>query len=124
MKRRVYVIELEQPFLNWYGELKKLGPICEVEEDNGGVRQIPAKYVQDAETGKPIFEQINYEQRLLTLRKRGLTDEEAKTFLVLLDKVKLTQEDIDAFESEMNEGIPFEGGMSFSEALTALKNDN
>lgn len=124
MERRVYVIELDQPFLNWYGELKTLGAICEVEDDNGGVHQIPAKYVQDAETGKPIFEQINYEQCLLTLTKRGLTDDEAKTFLDLLDKVKLTQEDINAFESEMNEGIPFEGGMSFSEALTALKNDN
>jgi hypothetical protein len=55
------------------------------------------------------------------LVKRGLTEQEAEQFGALLDKVKLSKEDIRAFEEAMEADIPFEGGMSFTEALFGLK---
>jgi len=58
---------------------------------------------------------------LESLTQRGLTETEANIFLDLLKKVKLTDEDLDGFYEEMDSGIPFEGGMGFSEALTGLK---
>mgnify|MGYP003344131537 CR=1 FL=1 len=56
-----------------------------------------------------------------SLLDRGLTEDEAKQFTPLLEKLTPTQEDIDAFYREMEQGIPFEGGMCFTEALTGLK---
>lgn len=58
---------------------------------------------------------------LESLMRRGLTETEANIFLDLLKKVKLTDEDLEGFYTEMENGIPFEGGMGFSEALTGLK---
>lgn len=51
---------------------------------------------------------------------RGLTPDESKIFMGLLDKLKPNETDMKAFEHEMCEGIPFEGGMGFTEALTGL----
>ena len=58
---------------------------------------------------------------LKNLINRGLTPEEANTFLELLNKFKPTKDDIEGFEEEMNNAIPFEGGIGFTEALTGLK---
>jgi hypothetical protein len=58
---------------------------------------------------------------LETLTQRGLTETEANVFLDLLEKIKPTDEDLEGFYTEMENGIPFEGGMGFSEALTGLK---
>ncbi len=60
-------------------------------------------------------------ENIMSLIERGLSEEESKTFLDLLNKIKLTDEDINGFYQEMEEGIPFEGGMGFTEALTGLK---
>ena len=59
--------------------------------------------------------------KIESLKKRGLTDKQIIQFLSILEDLKPTEEDYEAFDSEMEEGIPFEGGMSFTEALTALK---
>ena len=61
------------------------------------------------------------ETNFKSLLDRGLTEDEAKQFTTLLEKLTPTQEDIDAFYREMEQGIPFEGGMCFTEALTGLK---
>lgn len=58
---------------------------------------------------------------LETLTQRGLTETEANVFLDLLEKINPTDEDLEGFYTEMENGIPFEGGMGFSEALTGLK---
>ena len=54
------------------------------------------------------------------LIKRGLNEAEANTLYNLLKKIKLTEGDKAGFNHELEQGIPFEGGMGFSEALTAL----
>jgi hypothetical protein len=64
-----------------------------------------------------IMIELNKQQ----LKERGLSDEQISQFLSILDVLTPTEEDYEAFDSEMNEGIPFEGGMGFTEALTALK---
>lgn len=58
---------------------------------------------------------------LETLTQRGLTETEANAFLDLFEKIKPTNEDLEGFYAEMENIIPFEGGMGFSEALTGLK---
>ena len=67
-----------------------------------------------------IDRQLNdsYKENLIN---RGLSEAEADQFLALLDKVKSTEEDLSGFDHEMSEGIPFEGGMGFTEALTGMK---
>lgn len=55
------------------------------------------------------------------LTDRGLTPLESEIFIELLEKLKATPEDIEAFYTEMEQVIPFEGGMGFTEALTGLK---
>lgn len=60
------------------------------------------------------------ESDLKALQVRGLTESEAQTFIDLLKKIKPTEEDTTAFDTEMEEGVPFEGGMGFTEALTGL----
>ena len=55
------------------------------------------------------------------LEARGLSEAEAEQFMQLLDKVKPTEKDLEGFDKEMAEGVPFEGGMGFTEALTGLK---
>jgi len=62
------------------------------------------------------------EKRLIeSLKLRGLSNEEAETFMSILNKINPTKEDIEGFDIEMGNGIPFEGGMGFTEALTGLK---
>ena len=61
------------------------------------------------------------DNNMIDLIERGLSDEEAKIFLGLLRKISLTKKDYEAFDSVMENDIPFEGGMSFTEALTGLK---
>lgn len=63
--------------------------------------------------------ETNYE--LEALLGGGLTKKEALKIYALLKKVQLAKEDVDYFEKEMNAAIPFEGGMSFSEALIGLR---
>ena len=61
------------------------------------------------------------DNNMIDLIERGLSDEEAKIFLGLLRKISLTKKDYEDFDSVMENDIPFEGGMSFTEALTGLK---
>lgn len=61
---------------------------------------------------------------LKSIQARGLNEIEAKQFMELLDKVQPTEEDTKSFYKEMAEGIPFEGGMGFTEALTGMKISN
>jgi len=61
-----------------------------------------------------------YNSYMKALQERGLSEDEARIFLNLMVKVKPTQKDEEAYTHECNEAIPFEGGMGFTEALTAL----
>lgn len=54
------------------------------------------------------------------LMERGLSKKEANRFMELLHVMIPTKEDTDNFYKEMEEAIPFEGGMGFTEALTGL----
>lgn len=63
----------------------------------------------------------NKEIYVKVLQERGLSKSEAETFMDLLNKINPTKEDFDSFEYEMNQGICFEGGMGFTEALAGLK---
>ena len=59
-----------------------------------------------------------------SLQERNLTLKEAVEFIRLLCKIKPTAEDEESYDTESEEGIPFEGGMGFTEALTALVRAN
>jgi hypothetical protein len=61
------------------------------------------------------------EYNVKALRERGLSADEALAFINLLNKITPTKEDTKGFYTEMDEGIPFEGGMGFTEALTGIK---
>ena len=56
---RVYVIELDQPFENWYGDLLSYYPnsdFAEVETNNEVVKKVRLDLILDADSGKPITE--------------------------------------------------------------------
>lgn len=58
---RVYVIELEQPFINWYGQLKSYYPssnFCEVEDDDGNIHKVGCSEVMDSDNNKNIKDVI------------------------------------------------------------------
>jgi hypothetical protein len=61
------------------------------------------------------------ESNFKALLERGLNQKEAEQFMGLLEKITPTNSDIEGFYEEMEQSIPFEGGMGFVEALTGLK---
>ncbi len=49
---RVYIIELEQPWENWYGDLLTYYPdsnFCEVEDNKGEIQKVSCSHVFDAD---------------------------------------------------------------------------
>ena len=51
----------------------------------------------------------------------GLSEEDAETFISLLDKMNVTEETKEVFERNMYEAdIPYEGGADLYEAVTFL----
>lgn len=51
----------------------------------------------------------------------GLTDKEADQFLALLEKVKPGMEVVQDYYDELESGEPFADGITFIQALAALK---
>jgi len=121
----VYVIELNQPFVNWYGTLKSYNHtknVCVVINDQEEEVEIRFSEAQEAETMQPLKKYLmGYYNQFISLLDRGLNEAEADQFLNLLAKIKPTEADLEGFDVEMESGIPFEGGMGFTEALTGLK---
>ena len=124
----VYVIELEQPWENWFGIWRYFQTIDDisgfyVENNKEELIKVDEKNVYEVDTNLPIIEYINFKSKENCLLEFGLNKEESKVFLSLLDKMKIPKHQYDNFMNEMEEGIPFEGGMCFNEALTGLLYD-
>ena len=60
-----------------------------------------------------------YEANHKYLMVLGLSDEEATAMLVMYKKMVVPEKDENDFYSETEEGMPFEGGMSFTEGVIA-----
>ena len=60
------------------------------------------------------------EDKIKYLIQEGLNINEAIDFISCLTKIKPTQETVEAIEKEWEQGIPFEGGMSFQECIIQL----
>ena len=121
----VYVIENEQPFENWFGIWKYFQTIngvsgFYVENNKGDLILVNKTDVFESDTNLPIMDYIKYLSEEQTLLRFGLSKTECKVFIELLNKMNIPKEDLDNFESEMEEAIPFEGGMCFNEALVGL----
>jgi hypothetical protein len=67
-----------------------------------------------------IEEQVR-DYNLTILKIFGISQEDATIFLDIAEKIKVPEHEQKSFDDEFDEGIPFEGGMMFSEVLTALK---
>ena len=55
------------------------------------------------------------------LTSMGLSPYEAREFIKLAKKINPTEKQQEAFGRELNQAIPFEGGMGFSESVVAMK---
>lgn len=122
----VYVIELEQPFINWTGVWKGFQTINNVsgyyvENSDEDLIMVDAGNVTEVNTNIPILEYIPYIYKKNTLIKYGLNEEESKMFISLLDKMIIPEEDLIAYNDECESDFPFETGMIFFESLINLK---
>ena len=54
------------------------------------------------------------------ISKFGMTEKDASELMFLLGKVSYTKDEADAVVGQLDEAIPFEGGMDFEEALIML----
>lgn len=123
----VYIVSNEQPFENWYGTLKSYDFItnkCVVENNKEQDIELFLHEVQEADTNKPIkdFLLIEMHKRdiISFLVKSNLSIGEAELFYILSCKIRPPKEEIDAFYTEMDNGIPFEGGIGTTEAIVGL----
>lgn len=123
----VYVISNEQPFENWFGILKSYDFItnkCIVENNKEEDIELYLHEVQESDTNKPLkdflLSEIHKQSIISFLNKSNLSINEAELFYTLSCKIKPPKEEIDAFYTEMNNGIPFEGGMGTTEAIVGL----
>ncbi len=80
--------------------------------------------VQESDTNKPLKEflliEIHKQNIISFLTKSNLSIGEAELFYSLSCKIKPPEEEIEAFYTEMDNGIPFEGGMGTIEAIVGL----
>lgn len=115
---RVYIIENEQPYINWYGELVEFGKICKVKNDEENIIDVSFEQVC-TEHGDPIISKLNLDY----LKSIGLTVDEVFTFLNLTFKLKPTDENLESYVNMMNDTdmLPFEGGAMVFEAIILLK---
>jgi hypothetical protein len=127
MEINVYVISNEQPFVNWFGTLKSYDFItnkCIIENNREEDVEVSLSEVQEADTNLPLKEfllkKIHKENVISFLVKSNLSIEEAEIFYSLSCKIKPPIEEIDAFYREMENGIPFEGGIGTTEAIVGL----
>lgn len=123
----VYVIELEQPFINWTGIWKGFQTINNVagyyvENLEENLIKVDIKNVTEVDTNMPILDYVSYIYKKDTLIKYGLNEEESKMFISLLDKMIIPEEDLIAYNDECESDFPFETGMIFFESLISLKN--
>jgi len=123
----VYVISNEQPFENWFGTLKSYDFItnkCIIENNKEEDIELYLHEVQESDTNKPIKDfllvEIHKQNIISFLTKSNLSIGEAELFYTLSCKIKPPKEEIDAFYKEMDNGIPFEGGMGTTEAIVGL----
>lgn len=123
----VYVISNEQPFENWFGTLKSYDFItnkCIVENNKEEDIELYLHEVQESDTNKPIKDflvtEIHKENVISFLIKSNLSIGEAELFYTLSCKIKPPKEEIEAFYREMDNSIPFEGGMGTTEAIVGL----
>lgn len=123
----VYVISNEQPFENWFGTLKSYDFItnkCIVENNKEEDIELYLHEVQESDTNKPIKDfllvEIHKQNIISFLTKSNLSVGEAEIFYILSHKIKPPKEEIEAFYNEMNNDIPFEGGMGTTEAIVGL----
>ncbi len=123
----VYVISNEQPFENWFGTLKSYDFItnkCIVENNKEEDIELSLDEVQESDTNKPIKDflmtEIHKENVISFLTKSNLSIGEAELFYTLSCKIKPPKEEIEAFYIEMDNSIPFEGGMGTTEAIVGL----
>ena len=122
----VYVLELEQPFINWTGVWKGFQTIDGVsghyvENSEEKLIMVNAGNVTEVDTNMPILEYIPYIYKKNTLLKYGLNEKECDTFISLVDKMIIPEEDLIAYNDECESDFPFETGMIFFECLISLK---
>ena len=123
----VYVISKEQPFENWFGTLKGYDFItnkCIVENNKEEDIELSLDEVQESDTNKPIKDflmtEIHKHNIISFLTKSNLSIGEAELFYTLSCKIKPPKEEIESFYREMDNGMPFEGGMGTTEAIVGL----
>ena len=63
---------------------------------------------------------IMMQNDLKALEARGLTRTEAIQFYAMIAQIHPTKEDEEGLDKEWEEGLPFEGGMGFTECITQL----
>ena len=122
----VYVIENEQPFENWFGIWRFFTEVdgvygFYVENNKEEFILVDKKNVFEVDTNLPIDEFVSKRNDKEILNLCGLSNDDIELFFKLLNKIIIPEEWIDAFYHTMEDSIPFEGGMGFSEALTGLK---
>lgn len=123
----VYVISNEQPFENWFGILKSYDFVtnkCIIENNKEEDVELFLHEVQEADTNKPLKDfllfKLTKENIISFLTKSNLSIDEAEIFYNLSCKIKPPKEEIEAFYTEMDNSIPFEGGMRTTEAIVGL----
>ena len=122
----VYVIENKQPFENWFGTweffkiINKISGFY-VKNNKEEFILVDSKNVFEVNTNLPINEFISKQHNEKILNLCGLSNNDIELFFKLLDKIIIPEEWIDAFYRTMEDSIPFEGGMGFSEALVGVK---
>lgn len=121
----VYVIENNQPFKNWTGIWRFFKVIDDVggfyvENNDGDLINVNKDNVFEVDTNMPIDEYIEYINNKNTLLRFGLSSDESDIFQSLLKKMTIPEDCLNAFYNELDEAIPFEGGMCFNEALVGL----
>ena len=122
----VYVISENQPYENWTGMFRYFRvenniPGFYVENIHGELIKVDETLVTEVDTNLPILEFIKKHSIYQVLLKANLVEDEINSFISILNKIKIPEEWIDSFYNEMDNEIPFEGGIGFSEALTGLK---
>ena len=122
----VYVISENQPYENWTGMFRYFRvenniPGFYVENIYGELIKVDETLVTEVDTNLPILEFIKKHSIYQVLLKANLVEDEINSFISILNKIKISEKWIDSFYNEMDNEIPFEGGIGFSEALTGLK---
>ncbi len=103
----VYVIEYEQPWINWHGVLHSYDfgkDICLVENHKEELIELPLKRVQEADTNEPIKDFIIKLSRkteiIKFLAESNLSLQEANLFYNLSLKIKPSNKHITDFYFE------------------------